>query len=124
MTVLIGKIEFQGPYYSSSEIEPRPGLFALLCDDNDEYELLEIGQSDSVDSCLDNTEFVDNLVFYEDNCTGRICAAVHYTDDLISKERTQLRDELLGELNDEDAFSVDGWFCVEEFAARKPHQPV
>ncbi len=102
MSVLIGRIEFQGPFYNPTEIEPRPGLFALLADANDEYELLEIGQSESLDSCLENTEFADNLVFYEENCNGKICAVVHYTDDLIARERIELRDELLGELHEDE----------------------
>ena len=106
MTFLIGKLEFDGPFHRPDEIEARPGLFAILCEDDNEYELLEIDQSASLDSCLNSDEYINNLTFYQDNCKGRLCAAVHYTDDLDVKERIELREELLGEIRSEEAVTA------------------
>jgi len=102
MAITIGRLEFQGPYHMGDTIESRPGLFVLLCETEDEYELLEVDHSDALDSCLHHEEYVSNLAFYQDHCSGALCAAVHYTDDLTSKERAQLREELLAELREEE----------------------
>ena len=108
MTFLIGRLEFQGPFRAGDEIEARPGLFAILCETDDEYELLEIDHAEIVNSCLDNDEYVSNLSFYQENCNGSLCAAVHYTDDLTTRERSQLRDELLCELREEEGLVAAG----------------
>lgn len=106
MTILIGRLEFDGPFRDAATIESRPGLFALFCETDDEYELLEVDHCDNVDGCLENEEFVNNIAFYQENCSGTLCAAVHYTDDLTRKERAQLREELLSELREDEALSA------------------
>jgi hypothetical protein len=102
MTFLIGRLEFVGPFRSGSEIGVRPGLFAILCETNDEFELLEVDHAENLSSCLDNDEYVSNLSFYQENCSGSLCAAVYYTDNLSRKERAQLKDELLACVRDEE----------------------
>ncbi|MBX9693134.1 MAG: hypothetical protein K2Z81_12165 [Cyanobacteria bacterium] len=111
MTFLIGRLEFEGPYHSREEMESRPGLFAILCETEDEYELLEIDHTETLNSCLDIEEYVSNLAFYQDNCNGALCAAIHYTDDLTYREREELKDELLGELTEEDALASSYPLC-------------
>ncbi len=111
MTFMIGRLEFEGPFRNREEMDSRPGLFAILCETDDEYELLEIDHTDSLESCLDIEEYVSNLAFYQDNCVGALCAAVHYTDDLSYKEREELKDELLGELKEEDALATSFPLC-------------
>lgn len=103
MTFLIGRLEFVGPFRSGSEIGARPGLFAILCETNEEFELLEIDSSENLASCLDNDEYVSNLSFYQENCSGSLCAAVYYTENLSKKERMQLKDELLAAVRDEES---------------------
>lgn len=103
MSILIGRLEFEGPFRAAENIEARPGLFALFCETDDEYELLEVDHADVLDGCLESEEYVNNIAFYQENCTGTLCAAVHYTDDLTRKERAQLRDELLFALGEESA---------------------
>jgi hypothetical protein len=102
MTFLIGRLEFSGPFKSGEEIDARPGLFAILCETDQEYELLEIDHAERLSTCLDNDEYVSNLSFYQENCSGNLCAAVYYTDTLTRKERVQLRDELLAGLRAEE----------------------
>jgi hypothetical protein len=96
-------LEFEGPFHIGDTIESRPGLFALFCETDNEYELLEIDHADKVDGCLENEEYVNNIAFYQENCSGTLCAAIHFTDDLTRKERAQLKDELLAELGDEES---------------------
>ena len=106
MTFLIGRLEFVGPFRSGSEISARPGLFAILCETNEEFELLEIDHCENLSSCLDNDEYVSNLSFYQENCSGSLCAAVYYTDQLTKRERSQLRDELLASVRNEEEFAA------------------
>lgn len=102
MTFLIGRLEFDGPFYSGLEIGAIPGLFAILCETNEEFELLEIDHCENLSSCLDNDEYVSNLSFYQENCSGRLCAAVYFTENLSRKERAQLKDELLAYVQGEE----------------------
>lgn len=98
MTILIGQLEFDGPFCQPSEIEPKSGLYALLCESEDEYELVEIDQTDMLPTCLENEEYASNLTFLQEVCNGKIWAAVHYTEDLTTEERIELKEDLLSQV--------------------------
>lgn len=102
MTILIGQLEFEGPFCQPTEIEAKSGLYALLCESEDEYELVEIDQSDMLPSCLENEEYASNLTFLQEVCNGKIWAAVHYTDDLTTEERIELKEDLLSQVATEE----------------------
>ena len=100
MGVLIGKLEFEGPFNEALNIREEPGLFGILCEVNDELELVELDECDCLRNCLTREEHVNNILFYTETCRGKLSAIVHYTSDLQPKERRDLKRQLLFELED------------------------
>lgn len=103
MSILVGKLEFEGPYDNPELIRDEPGIFGIVCEVEDELELIELDEMESLRDCLISDEHVSNLRFYEETCHGKLSAIIHYTSDLTSKERREVRDSLLLELE-----SLDG----------------
>lgn len=100
MTITVGKLEFEGPYDDPALIRNEPGLFGIVCEVDDEYELIELDEIDNLQNCLSTDEHISNLRFYEETCNGKLAAIIHYTADLSSKERREIRQRLLLELGD------------------------
>jgi hypothetical protein len=89
MSIIIGNLEFVGPFDDSKEIEKEPGLYALFCEQATELELIELDESDCVGDCLSNLRLLPG----ED----KVVAAVHYTKDISRAARILLRDQILKE---------------------------
>ncbi len=88
MTVLIGALEFDGLHTDVSLLSNTPGIYAVLCNNDEEYELLELGQSDDV-----RKQVLDQCNDWKED--GRdIAIAVHYTGDLPADVRIELIDEI------------------------------
>ncbi len=100
MGVLIGKLEFEGPFDDALNIHEEPGLFGILCEVNGEVELIELDESDCLRTCLTSQEHVNNIHFYAETCRGKLSAVVHYTQDMHPQERRELKQQLLAELED------------------------
>ncbi len=98
MSILVGKLEFEGPYDDPELIRSEPGLFGIVCEVEHELELIELDEMDNLRSCLTSEEHVSNLRFYEETCRGKLSAIIHYTSDLTARERREIRDRLLFEL--------------------------
>lgn len=96
MGVLIGPIEFEGPFSDFTELQEAAGIYAILTERNGEFELLEMEESFSVKDCVHTDEFTSNLRFFQET-SGPLLAVVHYTPDLNSEERRRVRLELLKE---------------------------
>jgi hypothetical protein len=98
---MIGKLEFEGPFMKPEEIRPDPGIYGILCQVNDEFELIDLDDSHCLRDCLETTEHVNNMLFYAETCQGMLSAIVHYTPDLTASERAELKSDLLAEMNDQ-----------------------
>jgi len=100
MTVLIGSWEFEGPFTQPMEFLHEPGIYAILsCTDN-EYELLEIDESESVRATLEKH---DRFPFGKSTSAVNVAAAVYYCADLTSSLREGLIEEVLKEFNSDVA---------------------
>jgi hypothetical protein len=98
MSIYIGKLEFEGTFSGLEQIECDPGLYALLLRENDDYQLLEVGENESVKECLVKRLQGELSSLLE----GRdFEIAVYYTDDLPVGERQQLRQEIVAEFEEE-----------------------
>lgn len=97
MTILIGPLEFEGPYSDIDMLSDEAGIFALLCENAGEYELLEFGESEAVREQLNNHQ--ERLDLLEDGFA--VSFAVHYTPDLSAKERFDILRDLEHEFDDE-----------------------
>ncbi len=101
MSFVIGAFEFEGPYTDSNEILPIPGIFGLVCERNNEFELLHLDQTYCLRNCLDTEEHTSNLLFYSETCRGKLSAIVHYAPELSKSERSALKHQLCVELEDD-----------------------
>ncbi len=102
MSILIGELEFEGPYEDAQSIRPEAGLFGILCQIGEEAELIDLDETHCLQDCLVTSEHINNMIFYAETCNGTLAAAIHYTPDLTAKERKELKHELLSVLNASD----------------------
>ncbi len=94
MSVLIGSWEFEGPYSKLTEFRPEPGIVAVLSCKNDELELIEIDESESVKDYLQSRHL--NLAQRTTGDYG-VSTAVYYCSDLNATLRQGLISKLLKE---------------------------
>lgn len=100
MGVLIGPIEFEGPFADFGELKNDAGIYALLAESGEELELIELEDSASVRDCFAETELTSNLRFFQDTAHGQLFAAVHYTPGLSESERREIRLDLMREFQE------------------------
>jgi hypothetical protein len=101
MIFVIGQLEFEGPFTNQADLRPNAGIYAILSQQGDDFELLDLCDTERVDHCLDKDEYTSNLLFFEENCNGKLTVVVHYTGDMPAANRRQLRNELMAELNEQ-----------------------
>lgn len=97
MGIVIGPIEFEGPYSNSEHLKEEPGLYALLCESKGEFELVELDEAGCVKHCLDGDEYTSNMRFWQETSSSNIVAAVHYTPQLSKDQRQYMKMRLLKE---------------------------
>lgn len=99
MTIIIGSLEFEGPMQDIDLLSDAPGVYGVLCQSGDEFELLELGESESVrDAVVNHPDRNDWLQHGLD-----VSFCVHYADDLTDSERAELKDTLEREFDEIDA---------------------
>ncbi len=96
MSVLIGSWEFEGPFSATHELRPEPGIVALLTNSDDEFELVAIDESDSVQ------EYLEHQKKSVPHNSDKLSTAVYYCSDLNSTLRRGLVDELMKEFECDD----------------------
>lgn len=96
-SILIGNASFSGPFSDRDEILPLPGIFGIVCQSNDELELLTLDESHCLKDCLTSSEYEDNMLFLSEHCAGTLLAIVHYTPGLTSVQRVMRKNELLAQ---------------------------
>lgn len=92
MNILIGDLEFEGPWNVHESVCPEPGILAVLYEKHGEFELVELIESDNLADtalCL----FSQSSELPAPHLT--IHVAAHYTADLTAQERTEIVEELL-----------------------------
>lgn len=91
MSIMIGALEFEGPYADLDNLSDESGLFAVLCHNFGEHELIEIGEADYVREHV--VKYVEEQsAWYEADLD--IAIAVHYTPDLSAQERQEIKASL------------------------------
>ncbi len=88
---------FDGPYSSPKELNVRPGVYAILCDNGSRYTILDIGESENVRERIENHDRRD---CWERECKGGVIKiAVYYTPIGIESMRINVEKDLRGEYN-------------------------
>ncbi len=90
MTILIGALEFAGPYCSLDEVANEPGIYTILCQERGDYELVEMGDADFIKEYI--FDHPDRQLWHENGMD--IQFAVHYTADLAAHERREIKEML------------------------------
>jgi hypothetical protein len=103
MTVLIGSWEFEGPFNKTDELRSEPGLCAILHTKNENIELVEIEETDSVRKFIEKHS---KFHFSDRMPTDNFAVAVYYCSDLTSSLRQGLIEEVMKEF---DQIAEDEW---------------
>jgi hypothetical protein len=97
MGIVIGPIEFEGPYADANNLKAEPGIYAILSESKGELELVELDEANSVKNCLDTDEYTSNMRFWLETSQSNLVAAVHYTPELSRDERRNMKMRLMQE---------------------------
>jgi hypothetical protein len=94
MNIKLGKYTFEGPYQNTSYLEDRPGVFAVLTKENDQYVVLDFGESAKVRTMVQNS---DRRISWERHSSGLRYIAVYYTPYFRMAGRMEIEQELRNE---------------------------
>ncbi len=88
MSVVIGELEFEGPFLSIENLNDAPGIFAVVNATGKNFELVEMNDSDLVKESL---KAHPHLGKWQQICP-EVAVAVHYTKDMPINERKYKRE--------------------------------
>lgn len=91
MSIKIGKYVFNGPFKSTSELEDKAGVYAIISDKDNKLYPVDLGEASKVKTRIENHDRKDS---WKENSRGTLVYAVHYTTDLKQPERMVLEKEL------------------------------
>jgi hypothetical protein len=94
MSVELKDYSFEGYFSSTSYLEDRPGIYAVLCRYFEENKVVDIGEDENIKTRIDNHESSN---CWRRNCPSSLVYAALYTPDLNQKKRANIVDELRDE---------------------------
>lgn len=93
-----GKIyQFQGGYTSTSSLEDRSGVYAILDNYNNSYYILDVGESAQVKTRVENH---DRKPCWNSKLRGRLEYAVYYTYNLHQQGRMEVEQDIRAKYNE------------------------
>ena|SRR3989338_20821 len=90
--VTIGRYNFEGPYASTSSLQDRAGVYAILDDRNGTSYVIDVVESATVKSRIENGHERENC--WTKNRIGTLKVAVLYTPGSQQAGRMQIEQEL------------------------------
>ncbi len=96
MTIKIGRYSFEGPYTSVDRLEDRSGVYSILCQQAQEYHVIDIGESSEVKTRVENH---DREECWKQSCSGTLAVSVLYTPRKQRSGRMEIEQELRNEYN-------------------------
>jgi hypothetical protein len=97
MGIFIGNYEFKGPYKSTDRLEEKQGLCAVLHVHRDEYELVDVSESQNV-----KADF-RKMPEASPSTKGAFMVAVHYTNEVGQSGRQGMVAEIQKEFTEPSA---------------------
>lgn len=91
MAIKLGKHAFSGPIAISDKIRDRSGVYAIVCNEESEYFLIDVGESSKLRTRIENHDKKDCWI---KNCNGQLLVYVHYTPFLKQHARVHIEQEL------------------------------
>ena len=91
MTVEIAGYTFNGPYTSTDSIGDKSGVYVVASETEDEYYLIDVGESAEVKSRLDTHERKD---CWKEECKGTLTYFIKYTPNLQQAGRMEIEQKI------------------------------
>jgi hypothetical protein len=99
LTINIGAHMFDGLFTSTSPIEDKSGVYAILCQKEGKNYVVDVGESAEVRSRLDNH---DRKNCWQNNCKlGTLAYAVLYTPNLQQAGRMEIEQKICAQYDPE-----------------------
>lgn len=96
MSVTIGRYSFDGPYVSTTYLEDRAGVYAIIDDRSGSLNLIDVGESATVKS---RVESHDRESCWTRNRIGTLKVAVLYTPGMQQAGRMLIEQEIRNQFN-------------------------
>lgn len=100
MSIKLGKYSFQGPYLSIDKIKDSLGIYAVVCEVDNEFFLLDVGDISKLRKGIENN---DPKKCWMKNNKGKLIFYIHRTiflkqrgKDLIEQELRELYQPVCG----------------------------
>ncbi|MBX9724960.1 MAG: hypothetical protein K2X81_26380 [Candidatus Obscuribacterales bacterium] len=92
MSLLIGPYEFDGPLINRLGVKPEAGIYAILSFARQDFELLELAESDNLQADLLKTE---NLEYWQRKSHGMLAFSVYYSPFSSAMKRREMVNQML-----------------------------
>ncbi|RKX99825.1 MAG: hypothetical protein DRP54_06545 [Spirochaetes bacterium] len=96
MGITVGRYAFEGPYTSTDNIQDKAGVYAIHCYRNGKYYLVDVGESGTVKSRIENH---GRKSCWQRNCSGTLTFSVYYTPNLHQQGRMKIEKEIRDQYN-------------------------
>jgi hypothetical protein len=96
MSITIGRYNFEGPYTKTNDLEDNSGVYAIHCYRDQKYYLVDVGESASVKTRVQNHDRAD---CWGRNCNGTLTVSVLYTPRLQQAGRREIEQEIRRQFN-------------------------
>lgn len=90
------KYNFEGPYSNPGSLEDRSGVYAILCEKNGKWYLIDVGESSVVRT---RVETHDRKTCWERNCSGIIKYAAYYIEHGKKPSRLEVEQDIRDNYN-------------------------
>ena len=87
MTIHFEEYIFEGPYSSIGELEDTPGVYVIICNKNECYFPIDVGQTDTVKSMIEKH---DQKNLWEWYCSGTLKFSAMYTPGIQEAHRMKI----------------------------------
>jgi hypothetical protein len=96
MAITIGNNSFEGPFTYSNLLEDRSGIYAILCYTDSKYYLIDVGESATVKTRVENH---DRVECWKRKCKGQLTFSVLYTPNKQQVGRKEIEQEIRQKYN-------------------------
>jgi len=91
MAITIGRFIFEGPFWSTDQLESRSGVYAVLSQPSNGYTVVDVGESAQVRERVRSHE---RERCWRANAAGGLTFAAHYTPGMQQPGRMEIEQEL------------------------------
>ena len=92
--LVIGSVEFRGPWDASAEADDAPGLIAIFSSNGVDMRLLNLYQTVSVKASA-----ILEIGYAPESETSSVVFAVHYTEGMAAHSRSRMASSIMAEVS-------------------------